>query len=1038
MANIPVSTAIDNLLKSTPSTTVTTAEALTALGAATKGDASIVAADLAPNAVIEAKIADGAVTTGKIGTSAVTSGKLAVGAAVGNIVDDTLPVAKVTGTLPVAKGGTGAATLTSGSVLVGAGTSAPTFVAPSTAGNVLTSNGTIWQSAPATGAAPTNAQVNTAIETAPATTLRSAKVIGYNRLNDDVPKELWRPYMKYVRKLSESLPPNSRSFRTVCLGDSVAVNIGSFMNKTAGFGGEYLNAALGSGVTFITDWAGNMGGTLLRLASAGNYVEFSPSGTHQAVGLVYKAKNAVGTLKLQYQENKTGNYIDCTNAWSVSPKVDAVSLSFGHVTISVRDHHQLNVGDTVTGTGIPASTTITAIPDPTAVISKTGTSTIGSVVVTLNSVTGLAIGMRCATGFANPRYIKEINFAANQITFTGESFGEVFTSQPLNFTGVSVTLSAAPTVTATNALTFRHADCGSNLGGGILDTNNSGTEVLAVAWIILPNSAAGANYYNIRVVNVSGVVDIVGAFFDNGAFGFAHSNTQAPTGHIGALFAVGGTSLAAHHSQTTQTTWNRILSTLDPEIITYKTANALTLNNLQTYWPDYATKLRNAAPNALLVVIGSHANNSHPTRDDAEMVACNNYWREYCATNDGALFIDMNANMPEYNLYPWSTDGLWYDGIHAYDGIDVTAIAVWDAVRPAVEAALRMQVGALRNKTRVFQGDANEVRLTGASVLSGGLRENTFSVVTEYSQDGLLVLRNNRSGIISTALSNVSGIGIKSTESTSQGNNTDGHLFLMSNGTKVTQWANQKGSYHGFGIPASGAKANNGHRWLCPSPLQGNSGFTIEQQAVGNSGQTAAQMNAKRILALDVQATDALEGVTVYSWHNDHTEYLGAQGTGATATAVLSNGTVPSVTVTNKGHSYLNTAPTISFTGGGGTGATATATIGSPNTLNAGKVTAINMNSFGSGYTSAPTVVITPAPIQSSRGASIKFTTESPENGVNYNIHTPINATEGTGDMKRVIGVIPSYVSAAIGEPLISAGDVYYDEAAKKVKVKLS
>lgn len=62
--------------------------------------------------------------------------------------------ADVTGTLPVANGGTGAATLTANNVLLGNGTSAPLAVAPSTTGNVLTSNGTTWQStAPAGGGA---------------------------------------------------------------------------------------------------------------------------------------------------------------------------------------------------------------------------------------------------------------------------------------------------------------------------------------------------------------------------------------------------------------------------------------------------------------------------------------------------------------------------------------------------------------------------------------------------------------------------------------------------------------------------------------------------------------------------------------------------------------------------------------------------------------------------------------------------------------------------------------------------------------------
>lgn len=58
----------------------------------------------------------------------------------------------VTGTLPVANGGTGATSLTANNVLLGNGTSAVQVVAPGTTGNVLTSNGTTWTSvAPAAG-----------------------------------------------------------------------------------------------------------------------------------------------------------------------------------------------------------------------------------------------------------------------------------------------------------------------------------------------------------------------------------------------------------------------------------------------------------------------------------------------------------------------------------------------------------------------------------------------------------------------------------------------------------------------------------------------------------------------------------------------------------------------------------------------------------------------------------------------------------------------------------------------------------------------
>lgn len=60
----------------------------------------------------------------------------------------------VTGTLPVANGGTGSTTLTANNVLLGNGTSALQVVAPSTSGNVLASNGTTWVSSTLASIAP--------------------------------------------------------------------------------------------------------------------------------------------------------------------------------------------------------------------------------------------------------------------------------------------------------------------------------------------------------------------------------------------------------------------------------------------------------------------------------------------------------------------------------------------------------------------------------------------------------------------------------------------------------------------------------------------------------------------------------------------------------------------------------------------------------------------------------------------------------------------------------------------------------------------
>ena len=68
----------------------------------------------------------------------------------------------LSGTLNVANGGTGQATLSTGAVLVGNGTSAISSVAPSTSGNVLTSNGSSWSSsALPTASATVSGIVNT-------------------------------------------------------------------------------------------------------------------------------------------------------------------------------------------------------------------------------------------------------------------------------------------------------------------------------------------------------------------------------------------------------------------------------------------------------------------------------------------------------------------------------------------------------------------------------------------------------------------------------------------------------------------------------------------------------------------------------------------------------------------------------------------------------------------------------------------------------------------------------------------------------------
>jgi len=65
-----------------------------------------------------------------------------------NVIDAVSRLSALTlaSALPVTSGGTGLATLTANNVILGNGTSTPSFVAPGTTGNVLTSDGTTWTS----------------------------------------------------------------------------------------------------------------------------------------------------------------------------------------------------------------------------------------------------------------------------------------------------------------------------------------------------------------------------------------------------------------------------------------------------------------------------------------------------------------------------------------------------------------------------------------------------------------------------------------------------------------------------------------------------------------------------------------------------------------------------------------------------------------------------------------------------------------------------------------------------------------------------
>jgi len=142
--------------------------------------------------------------------------------------------------LPVANGGTSLTTLTANNVILGNGTSAPLFVAPSTSGNVLTSNGTTWAStAPATGG-----------------TVTSASVVSANGFAGTVATATTTPAITLTTSITGVLKGNGTAISAATAGTDYVTPAGTetLTNKTIAFGSNTLSdvASLSTAQTFTS------------------------------------------------------------------------------------------------------------------------------------------------------------------------------------------------------------------------------------------------------------------------------------------------------------------------------------------------------------------------------------------------------------------------------------------------------------------------------------------------------------------------------------------------------------------------------------------------------------------------------------------------------------------------------------------------------------------------------------------------------------------------------------------------------------------
>lgn len=177
--------------------------------------------------------------------------------------------------LTVADGGTGASTHTANAVLIGNGTSAITSIAPSTSGNVLTSNGTTWAStAPAGGitmGTPSTATGVTYIDFTGIPAGTKEVVISWSGLSS-----------------------NGVSSLAVQIGDAGGIENTNYVSAAGDYAGDTTSATcftLGAVVAAGT----NHGQFILRLISSAAFLWSGSGANYNTSGTM---KNGVGTKAL--------------------------------------------------------------------------------------------------------------------------------------------------------------------------------------------------------------------------------------------------------------------------------------------------------------------------------------------------------------------------------------------------------------------------------------------------------------------------------------------------------------------------------------------------------------------------------------------------------------------------------------------------------------------------------------------------------------------------------------------------------------------
>jgi hypothetical protein len=415
---------------------------------------------------------------------------------------------------------------------------------------------------------------------------------------------------------------------------------------------------------------------------------------------------------------------------------------------------------------------------------------------------------------------------------------------------------------------------GGSVASGVVNSNNSGAERYCTARIALPLADA----YHLRIVATTGRVRLCHVLGNMGAM--PTSQLTAGQGNFGGALSVrfdqGGRGIGTHFSQWSESVLVDAFADIAPQIIVYKSANQWTLTNYQTLWPALTAKLAAAAPNALLVVCGSHPRGSNPTHADAGDTEVDEYLRQWCATQNGAIFVDVRQSFPAYLAgyasSTSSTDDLWSDGIHLYgeagglaDGNVWVRALVFESIRPALDLYASWKPAS--SIGTVLPSGASEVRLFNSLTSpTGNPHHNRFTQTVHPRMPSASVLRpasafyNGGAGLFdgetgyaatATSASNPFALTLLSAGQ-----------HVMTFGHRVAAGSPPQGLCVGVGSShtTNSARAQNGYRFRVPWAIYGvRSGLIAEGR-----DDSPADM---RLLGVDINSTDAAAGASLWSWY---------------------------------------------------------------------------------------------------------------------------------------------------------------------------